>query len=61
MYVTTVVAFYDAVHVGNSSVPNMAASSGQDEKAVSILDVDFLLHPELLSKEFMQLILREVS
>lgn len=39
----------------------MAASTGQDGKAVCSSDVDLLLHPELLSEEFMQLILREVS
>ncbi|XP_068185833.1 ashwin [Antennarius striatus] len=37
----------------------MAASSAQDGKAVSIPNVDLLLHPELLSQEFMQLILSE--
>ncbi|XP_018557824.1 ashwin [Lates calcarifer] len=37
----------------------MAASTGQDGKAVCSSDVDLLLHPELLSEEFMQLILRE--
>lgn len=32
---------------------------GQDGKAVSSSDPDLLLHPELLSQEFMQLILRD--
>lgn len=39
----------------------MAASTGQDGKSVCASDVDLLLHPELLSQEFMQLILNEVS
>lgn len=52
---------HDAVHVGTSYASNMATSTGQDRKAASISDVDLLLHPELLSQEFMQLILREVS
>lgn len=39
----------------------MATSTGKDGKTLSISDVDVLLHPELLSQEFMQLILREVS
>ncbi|XP_068616032.1 ashwin-like [Brachionichthys hirsutus] len=37
----------------------MATSLTQDVKAVSISNVDLLLHPELLSQEFMQLILNE--
>ncbi|XP_041663209.1 ashwin [Cheilinus undulatus] len=37
----------------------MATSTGQDGKAVSASDVDLILHPELLSQEFMQLVLRE--
>lgn len=37
----------------------MATYSGQN--ATGISDVDLLLHPELLSEDFMQLILREVS
>ncbi|XP_070832087.1 ashwin isoform X1 [Chaetodon trifascialis] len=37
----------------------MATSTGKDGKAVSSSDVDLLLHPELLSQEFMQLILNE--
>ncbi|XP_040913625.1 ashwin [Toxotes jaculatrix] len=37
----------------------MAASTGQDGKAVCASDADLLLHPELLSQEFMQLILSE--
>ncbi len=40
---------------------NMATSIGQDGKACNTSDVDLLLHPELLSKEFMQLLLNEVS
>lgn len=39
----------------------MAASTGQAGKSVCISDVDLLLHPELLSQDFMQLILNEVS
>uniref|UniRef100_A0A8C3AKI9 Ashwin n=1 Tax=Cyclopterus lumpus TaxID=8103 RepID=A0A8C3AKI9_CYCLU len=39
----------------------MAASTEQGEKPVRISDVDVLLHPELLSHEFMRLILREVK
>lgn len=52
---------YNAVHVGKSRASNMATSTGKDGKTLSISDVDLLLHPELLSQEFMQLILREVS
>ncbi|XP_075962857.1 ashwin isoform X1 [Anarhichas minor] len=37
----------------------MATSTGKDGKAVCSSGVDLLLHPELLSHEFMQLILRE--
>uniref|UniRef100_A0A3B4ZIY3 Ashwin n=1 Tax=Stegastes partitus TaxID=144197 RepID=A0A3B4ZIY3_9TELE len=37
----------------------MATSTGQNGKAVSTSDVDLLLHPELLSQDFMQLILSE--
>uniref|UniRef100_A0A8C4H3U9 Ashwin n=1 Tax=Dicentrarchus labrax TaxID=13489 RepID=A0A8C4H3U9_DICLA len=37
----------------------MATSTGQDGKAVNISNVDLLLHPELLSQEFMRLILSE--
>ncbi|XP_040003574.1 ashwin isoform X2 [Xiphias gladius] len=37
----------------------MATSTGQDGKAVCTSDVDLLLHPELLSQEFMQVILSE--
>ncbi|XP_045909841.1 ashwin [Micropterus dolomieu] len=37
----------------------MATSTGQDVKSVCTTDVDLLLHPELLSQEFMQLILSE--
>ncbi|KAM7407200.1 hypothetical protein PAMA_003094 [Pampus argenteus] len=40
-------------------VANMATSSGQDGKAVSTSDVDLLLHPELLSQEFIRLVLSE--
>nr|XP_019956173.1 PREDICTED: ashwin [Paralichthys olivaceus] len=39
----------------------MAASTAQDRKAASSSDVDLLLHPELLSQDFMQLILTEKS
>ncbi|KAK7882435.1 hypothetical protein WMY93_028609 [Mugilogobius chulae] len=42
--------------LGNS---NMATSTGLDGKANSSLDVDLLLHPELLSEEFLKLILNE--
>ncbi|XP_062287941.1 ashwin [Scomber scombrus] len=34
-------------------------ATGQDRKAGSISDVDLLLHPELLSQDFMQMILNE--
>ncbi|XP_059199529.1 ashwin [Centropristis striata] len=37
----------------------MATSTGQDGKAVCTSDADLLLHPELLSQEFMHLILNE--
>ncbi|KAM9347378.1 ashwin [Symphorus nematophorus] len=37
----------------------MATSTGKDGKAVCSSDVDLLLHPELLSQDFMQLILSE--
>ncbi|XP_033472977.1 ashwin [Epinephelus lanceolatus] len=37
----------------------MATFTGQDGKAVGTSDVDLLLHPELLSQDFMQLILTE--
>uniref|UniRef100_A0A3B4TR44 Ashwin n=1 Tax=Seriola dumerili TaxID=41447 RepID=A0A3B4TR44_SERDU len=37
----------------------MATSTGQDGKAVCSSNVDLLLHPELLSQDFMQLILSE--
>ncbi|XP_026151580.1 ashwin isoform X2 [Mastacembelus armatus] len=37
----------------------MAASTGRDGKSVCSSDVDLLLHPELLSQEFMQLVLQE--
>lgn len=39
----------------------MATSTGQDGKASGSSDLDHLLHPELLSMDFMQLILSEVS
>uniref|UniRef100_A0A3P8SC35 Ashwin n=1 Tax=Amphiprion percula TaxID=161767 RepID=A0A3P8SC35_AMPPE len=39
----------------------MAASTGLNGKSVSAPDSDLLLHPELLSQDFIQLILREVS
>lgn len=57
----SVLGFCDAVHVGKSTASNMATSTGEDRKPCSTSDVDLLLHPELLSREFMQLILREVS
>lgn len=50
-----------AVHDGQSRASNMATSTGRDGKSLSISDVDVLLHPELLSQDFIQLILREVS
>lgn len=56
-----VLGFCDAVHVGKSTASSMATSTGEDRKPCSSSDVDLLLHPELLSQEFMQLILREVS
>ncbi|XP_035533133.1 ashwin isoform X2 [Morone saxatilis] len=37
----------------------MATSTGQDGDAVSSCNVDLLLHPELLSQDFMRLILSE--
>ncbi|KAK2839973.1 hypothetical protein Q5P01_013713 [Channa striata] len=37
----------------------MATSTGQDGKAVSTSNVDLLLHPELLSPDFLQRILNE--
>uniref|UniRef100_UPI0037E78149 ashwin n=1 Tax=Semicossyphus pulcher TaxID=241346 RepID=UPI0037E78149 len=37
----------------------MATSTGKDGKAVGTSDVDLLLHPELLSQEFMRIILSE--
>ncbi|XP_022066632.1 ashwin [Acanthochromis polyacanthus] len=37
----------------------MAASTGQNGKSVSAPDSDLLLHPELLSRDFIQLILSE--
>lgn len=52
---------FDAVHAGKRWTSNMATSTGQDGKAGSTSNVDLLLHPELLSQEFMQLILSEVS
>lgn len=39
----------------------MAAATGQNKQRVSTSDADLLLHPELLSQDFMQLILKEVS
>lgn len=39
----------------------MAAARDLNKKAVSTSDVDLLLHPELLSRDFMQLVLSEVS
>lgn len=40
---------------------NMATSTGQNGQSVCASDVDLLLHPELLSQDFMRLILCEVS
>ncbi|KAG7236748.1 hypothetical protein INR49_000444 [Caranx melampygus] len=37
----------------------MATSTGQDGKSVCSSDVDVLLHPELLSQDFIQLVLNE--
>ncbi|KAK5598896.1 hypothetical protein CRENBAI_002230 [Crenichthys baileyi] len=37
----------------------MAAATGQNKKSVSASDADLLLHPELLSQDFMQQILRQ--
>uniref|UniRef100_A0A671XQA8 Ashwin n=1 Tax=Sparus aurata TaxID=8175 RepID=A0A671XQA8_SPAAU len=37
----------------------MATSTGQDGQAVGSSNVDLLLHPELLSQDFMQLLLSE--
>ena len=39
----------------------MATYSEQDATGVNISGVDLLLHPELMSQDFMQLVLREVS
>lgn len=39
----------------------MATSTGQNGKAAGTSDADLLLHPELLSQDFMRLILNEVS
>lgn len=39
----------------------MAASTGRDGQPACSSDVDVLLHPELLSLDFMRLILGEVS
>ena len=39
----------------------MATSTGQDGQAVGASKLDLLLHPELLSQDFMQLLLSEVS
>uniref|UniRef100_A0A3B5MY98 Ashwin n=1 Tax=Xiphophorus couchianus TaxID=32473 RepID=A0A3B5MY98_9TELE len=39
----------------------MAASTGQNKESVSTSDADLLLHPELLSQDFMRLILKEVN
>lgn len=39
----------------------MAASTELDKKSVFTSDVDILLHPELLSQDFMHLVLSEVS
>lgn len=36
-------------------------ATGQDGRTGNTSDVDLLLHPELLSQEFMHLILNEVS
>lgn len=40
---------------------NMAAYRGKEQKDISSSDVDLLLHPELLSQDFLKLILKEVS
>uniref|UniRef100_A0A3Q2T9G0 Ashwin n=1 Tax=Fundulus heteroclitus TaxID=8078 RepID=A0A3Q2T9G0_FUNHE len=37
----------------------MAAARGENKQSVSTSDADLLLHPELLSQDFLQLILRE--
>ncbi|XP_014890114.1 ashwin [Poecilia latipinna] len=37
----------------------MAAATGQNKQSVSTSDADLLLHPELLSQDFIQLILKE--
>lgn len=39
----------------------MAAAGDLNKKTVFTSDVDLLLHPELLSQDFMQLVLSEVS
>ncbi|XP_026000952.1 ashwin [Astatotilapia calliptera] len=38
---------------------NMATSTGQNGKAAGTSDADLLLHPELLSQDFMRLVLNE--
>jgi len=52
---------YDAVHDGKRIASNMAASTKQGGKAIRSSDVELLMHPELLSHDFMRLILSEVS
>uniref|UniRef100_A0A3P8V113 Ashwin n=1 Tax=Cynoglossus semilaevis TaxID=244447 RepID=A0A3P8V113_CYNSE len=37
----------------------MAASRGKEQKDISSSDVDLLLHPELLSQDFLKLVLKE--
>uniref|UniRef100_A0A8D3BD49 Ashwin n=1 Tax=Scophthalmus maximus TaxID=52904 RepID=A0A8D3BD49_SCOMX len=44
---------------GADEPSNMATSTGPDLKATGTSNVDLLLHPELLSEEFMQLLLSE--
>lgn len=61
MFQTDMLCCYDAVHAGKGEASNMATSTGKDGKAVSSSDVDLLLHPELLSQQFMELILNGVS
>lgn len=59
LYPACVELWRDARRETGSLSTNMATYSGQN--ATGISDVDLLLHPELLSTDFMQLILREVS
>lgn len=58
-YIILCVKSFEVWHAGKKE--NMATSLGQDRKANCTSDVDLLLHPELLSQEFLKQILSEVS